>query len=582
MRPSKAIGTISFAALLLIAWWLFAPPQLGGRTSYAVIYGTSMNPRFHSGDLVLLRSQPNYQVGEIVGYHSQKLGRPVMHRIIKVDESGHYFFKGDNNNFVDPEHPIASQLFGKEWIRLPGVGTQLEKLHEPRNAAILAAAAAFFVLSGSGVRVKRRRRRRAAQERDVPTRVGTPLPDLAAAPAPVVHFEPAPAPAPAPPAAPAQPTSATATATATEVKRWQPRAAAALAAVGLAGVAATSILAIVAFTRAPGALVTETNLYTQHGRFGYSASVPVGPVYDHSPLHAGDALFDTVVHRFDVTFHYRLSAFGHMSLSGSAALNGVLSDGQGWTRHVRIATSKTFTGDSTSVRGVVDLDALKHLIARFQRATGSLNNAYELDVTPRVSVHGVVGSELVRDSFTPTLTFMWSQGRLRPAGSNDGATDNSLVREKSGTGTATQPRNLGAMGISTARRAAMIGLPLSIVASLLGGFMFMLVRGNDELAAIRRRYGSWVIDVATTERPPGVERPVDSIDALARIAERYERLILHEQRGPLHSFLVEDDGIVYRYDASEKSGRRNERGKTPPDGDAETGAPLGSGPAQVT
>ena len=38
------------------------------------------------------------------------------------------------------------------------------------------------------------------------------------------------------------------------------------------------------------------------------------------------------------------------------------------------------------------------------------------------------------------------------------------------------------------------------------------------------------------------------MDALVRIAERYDRLVLHEEQGACHSFLVDDAGTVYRYD----------------------------------
>ena len=56
------------------------------------------------------------------------------------------------------------------------------------------------------------------------------------------------------------------------------------------------------------------------------------------------------------------------------------------------------------------------------------------------------------------------------------------------------------------------------------------------------------MEIAPGERPSGVERRVATIDALALIAERYERLILHERRDGRDTFLVEDDGIVYRHD----------------------------------
>jgi hypothetical protein len=38
-----------------------------------------------------------------------------------------------------------------------------------------------------------------------------------------------------------------------------------------------------------------------------------------------------------------------------------------------------------------------------------------------------------------------------------------------------------------------------------------------------------------------------SIEDLIRLAERYERVILHERRGPEHAYLVEEAGVVYRY-----------------------------------
>src|SRR5438874_7156228 len=104
------------------AFWLFlAPPQLGGGTSYAVVYGTSMEPHFHRGDLVVLRRRAAYRVGEVVGYHSLQLHRDVLHRIVAA-HGGIYTFKGDNNGFLDPERVRARQLFGQESVRVPGAG----------------------------------------------------------------------------------------------------------------------------------------------------------------------------------------------------------------------------------------------------------------------------------------------------------------------------------------------------------------------------------------------------------------------------------------------------------------------------
>ena len=89
-----------------------------------------MEPHFHSGDLALVRSQSSYHVGEIVAYHSNAFHTIVLHRI--VGRAGdRYVFKGDNNNFVDFEHPARSQLIGALWLHVPGVGARLESLRSP-------------------------------------------------------------------------------------------------------------------------------------------------------------------------------------------------------------------------------------------------------------------------------------------------------------------------------------------------------------------------------------------------------------------------------------------------------------------
>ena len=44
-----------------------------------------------------------------------------------------------------------------------------------------------------------------------------------------------------------------------------------------------------------------------------------------------------------------------------------------------------------------------------------------------------------------------------------------------------------------------------------------------------------------------------SIQALAQLAERSERLILHHQRDGADTYLVDDEGTLYRYQAQCRS-----------------------------
>ena len=123
-------------------WWYLAPPQLGGATSFVTVDGTSMLPGIHPSDIVALRSATGYQVGDVVGYRSHLLHRVVLHRIVAID-NGHYTFKGDNNGFLDPEHPTQAQLVGKRWFQLPAIGRLVGMFHSP---SILAALAGLLVL----------------------------------------------------------------------------------------------------------------------------------------------------------------------------------------------------------------------------------------------------------------------------------------------------------------------------------------------------------------------------------------------------------------------------------------------------
>jgi signal peptidase I len=153
-----AVVTLLLAAA---AWFCLGPVQLGGPTSYAIANGVSMLPRFHAGDLVILRRESSYHVGEVAAYHNGQLGIVVMHRIIAIN-NGHYEFKGDNNTFADSFEPTKAQIVGAEWIHLPGLGRYVLKLRNPAAAALLLALlwlGAFW--PGTTTRRRRRRHRNA-------------------------------------------------------------------------------------------------------------------------------------------------------------------------------------------------------------------------------------------------------------------------------------------------------------------------------------------------------------------------------------------------------------------------------------
>jgi len=84
---------------------------LSGQIGYAVTSGISMEPRYHTGDVVFLTKDSGYSVGDIVAYHNSN-GSVVLHRIIAVDADG-YTVKGDNNPVADSDHPTNALIKGR-------------------------------------------------------------------------------------------------------------------------------------------------------------------------------------------------------------------------------------------------------------------------------------------------------------------------------------------------------------------------------------------------------------------------------------------------------------------------------------
>ena len=137
------------AVLLLGAWLLFAPAELGGATRYAVVEGVSMEPRFSRGDLVLVRAGGEPAVGDVVLYRDPQMDARVLHRVTDL-ENGRLVLKGDNNDFLDDTRPLPSEVIGSYWFSIPRAGTVLLWLAQPFYAALLAFVLTLIALAGGG------------------------------------------------------------------------------------------------------------------------------------------------------------------------------------------------------------------------------------------------------------------------------------------------------------------------------------------------------------------------------------------------------------------------------------------------
>lgn len=120
-----------------------------------------MLPRYHFGDLVVLRKESGYHVGEVAAYHNAQLHVVVMHRIVAVN-GDHYVFKGDNNQFADTYQPTGAQIVGAEWLHLKGAARIVLKLRQPVVAAVVLGLLWLFSVSPPARSRRHKRRHRHA------------------------------------------------------------------------------------------------------------------------------------------------------------------------------------------------------------------------------------------------------------------------------------------------------------------------------------------------------------------------------------------------------------------------------------
>jgi len=521
-RPKKLLSLALGLIVLGSVWLWFAPAGLGGSASYVVTDGVSMQPRFHTGDLAIVRSQSAYHVGEIVAYHNHMLHTIVLHRIIGRAGS-RYIFKGDNNHFVDFEHPAANQLIGSLWLHIPGAGADLQSLRSPALTGALVAAGVLLFLGAAFTqrrRLRRRQRRAAVGARGAPGRL---------------------------------PRRGTAT------------PAAGLLALGLLLLLPLVVLALLAFTRPTAASQPFKAPYKQSGTLTYTADAKPGPTYPDERAATGDPLFTHLVNVVDLRFAYLFHSSNPHALRGTASLSATLASSSGWHTTLQLGPPAHFRGDHAVATGSLNLASLLALVQRVETTTAVRGSA-TLTIVPHVHASGRMDAAPLHTTFSPQIKFLLSPLELQPAGANGDlpaeglASLGQLSSSAYGVGTGMRPQPLSLsfgiarMSVASARRMALYGIALVTLAllALMGCLRLALALGRsqprDESSSIRARYGRMIVPVARVWQLPGVPViDVEDMEALAQIAEHYDRSILHEIAEDGEAFWVTDESGQFRY-----------------------------------
>jgi signal peptidase I len=547
-RRRRIAALVVVLAVLGAGWFFLAPPSIGGQTSYVVTDGISMHPRIHTGDLALVRPVGTYHVGDIAAYRSPSLHLTVLHRIVAITRDGGYRFKGDNNGWIDPGDISRDRIIGKMWVMAPGLGGWLQWLRSPGIMTGLAIVAAVLLFGGAGAEVRRRRRRR-------------PQPKWKAA---EPKWEDAPAEQPAP--APAEPARPFAGRTVVAPQPAPSRRASVAPSYGgiaaaFAAVLACAGLTAVAWTSPTSRPAPTSSRYVQSGRFAYSASAIAGAVYDSDRVTTGQPMFSRLVGPVQVRFDYTLRSGEVEGARGSASLAAVLSAQNGWSRTVSIEGPAPFTGRRVSLTGIVHLRRLQRLVQRVAAATAVPAESFTLTLVPSVHAHGTLAGRPFDAAYAPRLPFTLTPYELAPvlpaaAAASPVRAASAGVFHPSQTSAFTAEASAGVtigpgrlhMSAALARIVGPAGLLGAIAAALFALRRLGRDRRADEPTRIQSRYGEEMIAaVQSTLTRGGDLVEVESIEALARLAERYQSLMIHERTESGHAYLVADNGTVYAY-----------------------------------
>ena len=106
--------------------WFLWPVSLGGNTQFVVVEGRSMEPRYHVGDVVMVKAHDHPQVGDIIVF-SVPDGEPgegmlVVHRVHAIRPDGSYETKGDNRDMPDNWGVRSDDILGEPRVTLPKFG----------------------------------------------------------------------------------------------------------------------------------------------------------------------------------------------------------------------------------------------------------------------------------------------------------------------------------------------------------------------------------------------------------------------------------------------------------------------------
>ncbi len=494
-RWSSIFGNLTLFIGLAVIWIAFGPVKVGGQASYVMVNGISMEPNYHTGDLIIVRKEGTYQVGDVVAYRDAQMGAYIIHRIIGARQD-QFIMKGDNNSWIDGYQPAHDEILGKQWIYAPKAGITMQWLRKPINLSLAIVLLGGFFMTSMITKPPKGKKGKSSS----PVSGGMLEGALY-----LLGF----------------------------------------LFLGFLG------LAIFAFIR-PSTRTANGIQYQQMGNYAYSATGTPG-VYDTETVHSGEPVFPKLSCFLNIGFTYNILGNQLQNISGSHQMFArVMDQPSGWQRTLPLITQTAFTGASYSSTAVLDLCQLETMVNLAENETELHTSTYTVEIVTNVAFNANASGQMVADTFEPVLTFRYDRVHLYLANTNGDSDPMLITKDGLADNPNMQANTLSLPGwkptVDFIRVFALLGLGISLGGLVLMGlYIFNTVRQSEE-ALIRLRYSSVLVDVYEKNlEPTSTTIDVTSMDDLAKLAERQGTMILHMTSNFLHYYLVQNNGTTYRY-----------------------------------
>lgn len=154
-RTKSALKCLLLITIIYASFYIFIFSLkffLGNEYPLVVVEGTSMQPTFYDGDLLLVRGVEDKHRVEvleiIVFYEPRNRDRLIVHRVVNRTISSttvEFQTKGDNNPTRDPWRVREADLVGVVIGRVPAVGSVILIIQSPSVKVFTAILLIFLI-----------------------------------------------------------------------------------------------------------------------------------------------------------------------------------------------------------------------------------------------------------------------------------------------------------------------------------------------------------------------------------------------------------------------------------------------------